>query len=77
MVWLLPLFLIRIVSNMLSFGGSVSVKSSNVFQLICCNCYIVFGNTDKNFSEKKKQLARCRAVAQEKYELKRNEENIA
>ena len=76
---LLPLYLIRIVSNMLGFVGSGFIKSSKDFQVICCNCYRSFENAEKtlNLREKKKQLAKGRPLAQEKYELKRAKENIA
>ena len=55
------------------------VKYSKDFQVICCNCYRSFENAEKilNLREKKKQLAKGRALAQEKYELKRTKENIA
>ena len=64
---------------MLGFVGSGFVKSSKDFQVICRNCYRSFGNIEKilNLREKKKQLAKGRALAQEKFELRRTKENIA
>ena len=64
---------------MVGFVGSGFVNSSKDFQLICRNCYRSFENAEKilNLKEKKKQLAKGRALAQEKYELRRNKENIA
>ena len=62
---------------MLDFVRSDFVKSLKVFQVIRRNCERSFENAEKKFKEKKKQLARGRALAQEKYELKRTKENIA
>ena len=75
---MLPLYLPRIVSNMLGFVGSGFVKSSKDFQVICRNFYS-FENAEKilNLREKKKQLAKSRVLAQEKYELRRTKENRA
>ena len=64
---------------MLGFEGSGFVKSSKDFQVICRNCCISFENAEEilNWREKKKQLTKGRALAQEKYELRRTKENIA
>ena len=64
---------------MLGFVGSGFVKSSKDFQVICRNCYRSFENAENflNLIEKKKQLAKSRALAKEKYELRRTKENIA
>ena len=62
---------------MLGFAGSGIVKSLKVFQVICHNCYRSFENAENIFRERKKQLARGRALAQEKYDLKRTKENTA
>ena len=53
------------------FVGSGFVKSLKVFKVICRNYYRSFENAENIFIEKKKQLARGRALAQEKYELRR------
>ena len=76
---MVPLYLIRIVPNILDFVGTGFVKSSKDFQVICRNCYGSFENTEKivNLREKKKQLVKGRALAQEKYELRRTKENTA
>ena len=74
---LLPLSLIRIVSYMLGFVGSGFVKSLKVFQVSAAVAAEVL-KMHKKFSEKrKKQLARDRALAEEKYELPGSKENIA
>ena len=64
---------------MLGFDGSGFVKSSEDFRVICRDCYRSFENAEKifEFREKKKQLAKGHASAQEKYELRRTKENIA
>ena len=64
---------------MLGFVGSGFVKSSKDFQVICRNCYRSFENAEKilNLRQKKKWLAKGRALAQGKYELRRTKENIA
>ena len=61
------------------FVGSGFVKSSKDFQVICRNWCRSFENAEKflNLTEKKKQLTKVRALAQEKYELRRTKENIA
>ena len=62
---------------MLGFVGSSFVKSSKDFQVICGNCYRSFENAEKilNLREKKKQFAKGRDLAQEKYEVRRAKEN--
>ena len=64
---------------MLCFVGSGFVKSTKDFQLICRNCYRSFEKAEKklNLREKKTQFAKGRALAQDKYLLRRNKENIA
>ena len=62
---------------MLGFVGSGFVKSLKVFQITYRNCYKKFENAQKIFREKQKQLARDRALTQEKYELKRTKKKIA
>ena len=64
---------------MLGLVGSGFVKSSKDCQVICRNCYRSFENAEKimNLREQKKQLAKGRALAQEKYEPRRTKENIA
>ena len=51
---LLPLYLIRIVLNMLGFVGSGFDKSSKDFQVICRNCNRSFENAEKNWIREKK-----------------------
>ena len=57
---LLPLYLIRIVSNMLRcFVGKGFVKSSKDFQVICRYCYRSFENTEKKLEFERKEKAAC------------------
>ena len=72
---MLPLYLIQIVSNILGFVGQGFVNSSKGFQVICQVATIVL--IDKNkLIEKKRKLAKGRALAQKKSELRRTKENI-
>ena len=58
------------------FCRSDFIKSLKAFCVIFRNCCTSFQNAEKKFIEKKKQLARDCALAQEKYELKKTNENI-
>ena len=57
---------------MLGLVRSGFVKSSKDFQVICRNCYRSFENAEKNL----RKVVKGRALAKEKYELRRTKEYI-
>ena len=63
---MLPLYLSRIVSNMLGFVGPGFVKPSKIFQVICRNYCRSAENEEKIFKEKKKRGIGTKKIYQDK-----------
>ena len=72
---MVPLYLIRIVSNMLGFVGPGFFKPSKIFQVICRN-YCISAKNEKIFREKKKQHVRERDVGTKKIYQDKNCANV-
>ena len=73
---MLPLYLSRIVSNMLGFVGPGFVKPSKIFQVICRNYCRSAENEEKIFKEKKKQHLRRRGIGTKKICQDKNCANV-